>query len=199
MSSRGLCIVFIGPDGCGKTSVADGLKLALAENFPLEKGVYCYWKPVPPKGISVPTLDPHGKPPRVLLLSLAYFIYHYLPFIWGWWMYVQPALRNGGLVIIDRYYYDFFVDLRRYRLNVPRWIIKLGFVFVKKPDLVFCLDADPVILQARKQEVTFDECTRQREAYRELASNLLNGYVIDAAQPLEKVVQDVQRIVSNAC
>jgi thymidylate kinase len=195
MISRGLSVVFFGPDGCGKTSVADGLKRALESTFPLEKGIYCYWKPVVPKGISIPTADPHGKPPRIPLLSFIYFVYHYLPFLWGWWVYVHPAVSRGGLVVIDRYYYDFFIDLRRYRLNLPQWIIKLGFVFVKKPDLVFCLDADPEILQARKKEVSFEECKRQREAYRALAQKLPNGHVIDATQPLGKVVQDVQEVV----
>jgi thymidylate kinase len=66
---------------------------------------------------------------------------------------------------------------------------------VKKPDLVFCLDADTEILQARKKEVPFEECTRQREAYRKLAISLQNGYVIDASQPLDDVIQDVQTII----
>ena len=127
-------------------------------------------------------------------MSLIYFTYHYLPFIWGWWRSVKPVLFKNGLVIIDRYYYDFFVDLRRYRLHLPQWIVKLGFVFVKKPDLVFCLDAEPEILQARKKEVSFEECSRQREAYRELTSRLPNGHVIDASQSLDKVIQDVESL-----
>jgi thymidylate kinase len=189
-------LVFFGPDGCGKTSVADGLKRALQVTFPPEKVLHCHWKPVRPKGeSSVPTEDPHGKPSRSRFQSLIFFVYHYLPFIWGWWLHVKPVLCKSGLVIIDRYYYDFFVDLRRYRLNLPQWVVKLGFVFVKKPDLVFCLDADPEVLQARKTEVSFEECTRQREAYRALAEKLPNGYVIDASQPLENVVRDVQSIV----
>jgi len=198
LSCSGICIVFFGPDGCGKTSVAEGVKRALAGTFPLERGLHCHWKPIRPKGSGVaPTVDPHRVPPRSRMLSLAYFVYHYLPFIWGWWGHVNPALRKGGLVMIDRYYYDFFVDLRRYRLNLPRWVVNLGFVFIKKPELVFCLDADPEILQARKKEVSFEECKRQREAYRALAEKLPNGHVIDASQPLEKVVRDVQSVVLN--
>ncbi|MDF7825428.1 hypothetical protein P4B35_15485 [Pontiellaceae bacterium B12227] len=195
LHSPGVSIVFFGPDGCGKTSVANGLKEALDKTFATDKGLHCHWKPFPQQDGKPPTEDPHALSPRNALLSLVYFIYHYLPFLWGWWLHVKPILFKSGMVIIDRYYYDFFVDLRRYRLNLPRWIIRLGFVFVKKPDLVFCLDADPEILQARKKEVSFEECSRQHEAYRELASNLQNGHVMDAAQPLEDVVIDVQGIV----
>jgi thymidylate kinase len=196
LRSPGVSIVFFGPDGCGKTSVANGLKQHLQKTFYQERSIHCHWKPVRQKGEGVaPNEDPHARPARNPALSLAYFIYHYLPFIWGWWLHIKPVLFRDGLVIIDRYYYDFFVDLRRYRLNLPQWIVKLGFVFVKKPDLVFCLDAAPEVLQARKKEVSFEECKRQREAYRELATTLPNGQVIDAAQPLEQVVADVQRVV----
>jgi thymidylate kinase len=195
--SPGISVVFFGPDGCGKTSVADGLKQNLLKTFYPERSLHCHWKPIPQQKGSAPTEDPHAIPPRGRALSLVYFIYHYLPFIWGWWRYIKPVLFKNGLVIIDRYYYDFFVDLRRYRLNLPQWIVKLGFVFVKKPDLVFCLDADPEILQARKQEVSLEECKRQREAYRALAQKLPNGHVIDASQPLDDVVRDVQSIVLN--
>jgi thymidylate kinase len=68
-------------------------------------------------------------------------------------------------------------------------------VFVNKPDIVFCLDADPEVLQERKMEVSFEECKRQREAYRALASRLSTGHVIDASQELDAVVRDVQKII----
>ena len=48
----------------------------------------------------------------------------------------------------------------------------------KKQDLIFCLDAPPEVIQTRKQEVSFEETTRQREAYRELVSKLPNGQII---------------------
>ncbi|MEI6891607.1 MAG: dTMP kinase [Pontiella sp.] len=194
-NKRGLCCVFFGPDGCGKTSVAEGLKGALSGSFDPTIGLHCHWKPLPQKNGCIPREDPHALPARNALLSFVYFIHHYLPFLWGWWVHVNPVLNRGGMVIIDRYYYDFFVDLRRYRLNLSQWFMKLGFVFVKKPDLVFCLDADPEILQARKKEVSFAECTRQREAYRELADTLPNGHVIDASQSLDEVVSRVEKIV----
>ncbi len=193
--SPGISIVFFGPDGCGKTSVADGLQKQLLKTFYPERSIHCHWKPLPQQDGAAPTEDPHAIPPRNIALSLIYFIYHYLPFLWGWWRYIKPVLFKNGLAIIDRYYYDFFVDQRRYRLALPGWIIWLGFVFVKKPDLVFCLDADPEILQARKKEVSFEECKRQREAYRDLASSLRNGHVIDGSQPLEDVIKDVQQVL----
>ncbi|MFA5688380.1 MAG: hypothetical protein WC959_04440 [Kiritimatiellales bacterium] len=196
-SSPGLSVVFSGPDGCGKSSVAGGLKVRLLKTFYPERTIHCHWKPVPQRGTTPPAEDPHGQPPRNQIISLLYFGYHYAAFIFGWWRYIKPVLFRNGFAVIDRYYYDFFVDQRRYRLSLPPWIVRLGFIFIKKPDLVFCLDADPEILQARKQEVSFEECQRQREAYRALVQKLPNGHVIDASQPLADVVRDVQAAVLN--
>ena len=199
MKYSGLCIVFLGPDGCGKTTVAHILKEQLKLKFPLELGAHFHWKPVKKNTLdsSSPVTDPHSSPLRNRFMSPIYFIYHYISFFLGWQINVLPVLKRGGLVIIDRYYYDFFVDLRRYRLNISEVLIKLGFKWIQKPDLVFCLDADPSTLQQRKKEVSFVECKRQRESYKALVEKLSNGHVIDASQSLDGVMLSVKNIVLN--
>ena len=99
------------------------------------------------------------------------------------------------MVLIDRYYYDFFVDQRRYRLAVPALLVRLGHFFLKKPDLVVLLDAPAAVLQSRKQEVAAAETERQRVAYRELVNGLSNGVVVDATQPPEKVGASINRAI----
>jgi len=103
----------------------------------------------------------------------------------------MPISFKGGLVLIDRYYFDFFVDQKRYRLKVPLWLVRVGYLFVKKPDLVLLLDAPAEVLQARKQEVAFFETQRQCGAYRDVIGELDNGRVIDATQEPEKVAKDI--------
>lgn len=197
--SPGICIVFFGPDGCGKTSVAQELKQGLSTTFPVDQNVHLHWKPSifkwwKGKGgdLNFQNPDPHMKAPRGRAASLLFFAIHVFEYVLGWWIRVHPALFKNRLVMIDRYYYDFYVDMRRYRLNLPIWMLDLAFFFIRKPDMVFCLDADPEILQSRKKEVSFDECTRQRNAYRDLTEKLPNGYVIDASQPLRAVARDIE-------
>ncbi len=98
-------------------------------------------------------------------------------------------------MLIDRFYYDFFIDQRRYRLRVPEWLVRIGYALLPKPDLVILLDAPPVVLQARKQEVSPAETERQCAAYRRLIAALPNGLVIDAAQPPEKVSAIIQSAI----
>jgi thymidylate kinase len=201
LRSPGLCIVFFGPDGCGKTSVAQRLNEGLETTFAKGKGLHLHWKPSLIKKSSpesenwIRNPNPHANPTRGIAGSVIYFLFHLAEYLVGWWLIIKPVLFTNGLVMIDRYYYDFMVDQRRYRLNLPAWVIRAGFRLVKKPDIVFCLDADPEILQARKKEVSFEECTRQRNAYRALAAELPNGHIIDAAQPLNDEVREVQFVV----
>lgn len=194
----GIMLVLLGPDGCGKSSVASGIMEALTPTFGKEKSLHLHWKPSllrrdrPNAG---PVTDPHAKPPRGPLVSLAYFTFHLLEFVLGGQLRIRPVLFRNGLVAIDRYYYDFLVDPKRYRLTVPRRLLKWAYRFVMKPDLVFCLDAPPEVLQRRKQEVSPEETARQRDAYLELAHTLPNAHVVDASRPLDEVVAEVEKLV----
>jgi thymidylate kinase len=106
----------------------------------------------------------------------------------------KVRFRNG-LVIIDRHYYDFRVDPRRYRINAPDWAVWLGGVLLPKPDLVFLLDAPTEVLQSRKQEVPVAETERQRNAFLALVKPMKNGHVMDASRPPEAVASSVVQTV----
>lgn len=100
---------------------------------------------------------------------------------------------RGGLVLIDRYYYDFLIDQRRYRLSVPNGIIRLLFRTLRQPDLVFLLDAPAEVLQARKREVSPAETERQVQAYRQLVATLPQGRTLDATAPPYRVTAELTR------
>jgi thymidylate kinase len=80
-------------------------------------------------------------------------------------------------------------------LNAPGWAVKLGHSLLPKPDLVFLLDAPPETLQSRKQEVTFDETLRHRNAYLRLVELIPRGHIIDATQPLFEEVSGIRHAV----
>jgi len=194
-SPPGKAIVLCGPDGCGKSTVGPLVVDGLVRTFSPDKGAQFHWKPAVfserRQAARGPATDPHSKPPRNALISLLYFKLHWLEFFLGWHLRVRPKLFRGGLVLIDRWYYDFFVDQRRYRLQVPNLLVQIGLKLLPKPDLVFLLDAPVEVLRRRKQEVPESETRRQREAYLNLIQSLPNGIVIDASQPPECVAGDI--------
>lgn len=196
----GLILVLCGPDGSGKSTVGRAIIDGLSTTFSPLKGRQFHWKPAVFSGKRLaarrPADSPHAQSPRNPFLSLLYFGFHVLEFILGSRFRIRPITFRGGLVLIDRYYYDFFVDQRRFRLQVPQFLVRFGYHLVQKPDLFLLLDAPAELLQQRKQEVALAETQRQREAYLSLIRRLPNGYMIDAAQPADKVASDcIKRVL----
>lgn len=189
----GLVLVLCGPDGCGKSTAGEGLARALERSFPQNKGLRIHWKPAVftrrRQAARAPSTDPHGRPARGRLVSSLFLVFHWLEFLLGWYLRVRPVLFRGGLVLIDRWYYDFFVDQRRYRLNAPMTLVRLGGALLPRPHRVCLLDAPVEVLRQRKQEVPAAETARQRAAFLDLMRRLPNGRVIDAERPVEEVVQ----------
>src|SRR5882724_2889607 len=192
----GLTVVFLGPDGAGKSSVIKAVRQGLAGAF---ARTTCYY--FAPGLLSLfrrpagPTL-PHAAAPRSLMISvmvaLCYWLVYYLI---CYRLAIHFALARSTLVLHDRHLVDALVDPKRYRYGGPTWLLRLIWRFTPKPDLVVLIDAPPGVLQARKQEVPFEETARQREAYLSLMKTMKNGHVVDAARPLEHVVRDVNDII----
>lgn len=189
-----LKIVILGPDGAGKSSVIQGLKRNLSQG-----GHAVKVRHLKPQGISPQrgepgaiVTDPHGKPPRSALTSLVKIL------VWlieEWWAHLFQD-KNGRLLICDRYYHDLLVDPMRYRYGGPLWMAWLVGWLMPQPRLWVLLDAPVEVLQARKQEVTRQESARQRQAYLAFVRQQPRHAIVDASQPLDKVIADVEQAVT---
>jgi len=193
----GLSIAFLGPDGCGKSSVIEGVRHQLGDAF--RRVDYQHLRPRPlaraAQANQAPVLDPHAVPPRGTSGSIAKLIHFWASYVIGALLWTFPRRISSTLVIFDRYYHDIVADPLRYRYGAPLvWARLLGGI-VPRSDLIFVLDAPPEVIQARKQEVSFSESTRQRTAYLDLARQLPAAHVIDATQSLDQVVADVAQII----
>lgn len=189
----GLWVAFLGPDGSGKSSVQERYVPAVQGMFSGTR--HFHLRPRVLRGSaagSTITTDPHGQRPRGSLASVAKVLYLWLDYQIGYWVRVRPALRQGNLVLFDRYYYDLHVDARRFRYGGPKWLVRLLAHSVPRPDLLFVLDASAEVLQARKKEVTAEESERQAKSYRDLIhAPILRGRakLVDASKELDIVVQ----------
>ena len=67
-----------------------------------------------------------------------------------------------------------------------------------QPRLWLLLDAPAEVLQMRKQEVTPEETARQRQAYLSQVKKQRNYVIVDASQPLDKVITDVEHAITAA-
>ena len=187
-------ICFLGPDGSGKSSVISCITEMLKNTTKEIK-----YKHLKPKlfnknnGSSIVT-DPHAKPPRSTFISIIKIMYWLFLY---WYDRFNHKHKNLTLRIWDRYYYDLIVDPLRYRYGAPIWIAHLIAKLVPKPDLIILLDTPATVLQNRKQEVSFEEMLRQRRAYIKLMQQMNNGFIVDASQNMEKVVEETRKIIIN--
>jgi thymidylate kinase len=60
------------------------------------------------------------------------------------------------------------------------------------------LDAPAEVLQSRKQEVTLEESARERHAYRDFVQSQREHVIVDASQPLDRVIEDVEDAIKEA-
>lgn len=193
----------MGPDGAGKSSVADALAEVLVPPY---RGVSRHhWRPMllPRPGAlrRTPERDttrPHDTVPHGRWVSLALLVYYLVDFWLGHLFRYLPSRRRGEVVLVERGWHDMAVDPRRYRLAVSSVLVRgLGHL-VPGPEVRFVLDGDPVVLHARKPELPVDEIARQRAEWRRFARQRRDTVVVDVGEPLDGVVATIrQRVLAG--
>jgi thymidylate kinase len=191
-----LKIVILGPDGAGKSSVIEGLmrklnsQRSIAEMRHLKPRIAMRRRG---EGVTI-NPDPHGQTPRSALTSIAKI------FVWllEEWFAALFLNKRKSLLICDRYYHDLLIDPIRYRYGGPMWIARLIGKLMPQPGLWVLLDAPAEVLRARKQEVSFSETMRQRQEYMTFVRKQRKHVIVDASKPLDKVITDVEHVISRA-
>jgi thymidylate kinase len=187
--------VFLGPDGAGKSSVIGGLMSHLSV-----PGMAVKMRHLKPRYVArvrgqqdVIVIDPHGKAPRSAFTSLVK-IFVWIFEEWGAALFEE----RKTLLICDRYYHDLLVDPVRYRFGAPMWAARLVGRVMPQPALWILLSAPTEVLQSRKQEVAPEETARQREAYLAFIATRHNSAIVDASQPIERVIADAEQAILRA-
>ncbi len=182
---RGTVVVFLGPDGSGKSTVIAGLQAELDR-----RGVRHQYHHLTVRwGAGGPgrvVTDPHGQPPRGRLASIAKLGYFLLRAWPVWLMRVVPARRRGEWIILDRYFTDLLCDQKRYRYAGPLWLARLTDWLMPRPDVLVVLHAPAEVIHRRKAEVPPEVLARLLDGYRDLAIQRGNARLVDVtASPAE--------------
>lgn len=187
----GVHVAFIGTDGSGKSTAIERIEQDLRPAFTRTRQFHLRPRFGGQMQGSVPVTEPHAERARGMVTSPAKIGLWWAYYTLGYALVVYPRLVRSTLVLFDRYYHDLLVDPLRYRYGGPMWLARWVGKLIPKPDLWILLDAPAEVLQSRKQEVPANETARQREAYLRLVQGMNNSVVVDASQPLDDVVREV--------
>jgi thymidylate kinase len=192
----GYSIAFLGTDGSGKSTIMANITPALNRAF--HKAVY-YEHMRPNKLPSIarllgnkeefntPVTNPHEKEPSKLLVSLIRWAYYMIDYTLGYYLKVFPTKAIRSCVwIFDRYYYDYLIDPKRGRINLPQWILKLGQLIIPEPDIIICLGADAETIHNRKPELTLKEVERQVIALKLFCQSHKKAVWVDTGKSIDK-------------
>ncbi len=197
---EGKLIVFEGCDGSGKTTQAK-----LLVEFLQSKGVKVHFT-------REPTTGPIGQIIRENISSSANIndnILDALLFTADRRIHlldeIEPKIREGCVVICDRYYHSTLVYENVQGLPLD-WLVQINN-FARKPDMVVILDADTeismkrLLTDSRNREDKFEheEFLRGvRKRYRGLAEILKERIIfVDASGSIDSVQQKLRELISK--
>jgi thymidylate kinase len=200
---RGLFVVFLGPDGSGKSSTVELVAALLGAQpgvLPVHRVYLGSGTPILPTRKLARRL--HGRSPGSKVVRdvsprrLRGALHVTADEIARYWIQVRPRMSPHGLVLADRYAYDLF------RVNNPiarrRWFRRLMLLVIPEPHVTFFLEGDPEVIAARKGELTIEETMRQQRAYRDLAPLVGSFHPIDLTTRDDDAVRRVSAVILDA-
>jgi thymidylate kinase len=186
LSTTGCLVVLVGTDGSGKSTVAgeiaERLERLEVKTTPAYMGMARGNLPgvglarkvlgVAPAGdaapVSITTAKSTSTDPKKdhAMVRRAAAWYYAAEYVYRYWRDIRPGMRNGGVVIADRYVYD---------LRESPWpgsrASRVAEALMPKPDVLVLPDAPDRLIHARKPERPAHEQAEQQARFRTLVAS----------------------------
>lgn len=203
----GLFIVFMGPDGSGKSTTARNIidselkklfqkKIYFHGHFPflpeLKKIALLFRLKHPKKLPNCFEDTADYSKPFGYVRSMIYPLYYGSNYFLGHYLVWKERAR-GGLIIFDRYFYDYFIQ--KPFAKCPRSLLYLIARIIPNPDLTIYLKNNPEKIHHRKPELQEEEIQRQSKACQEMIKRLKNSVVIETSGSPDEVAEKTQKIL----
>jgi thymidylate kinase len=177
----GMSVAILGPDGAGKTTLAQALASSTA--LPARYVYLGVWR--------------ESRFERQLRRILGARLATRLVNLIAKSVLIRGHRRLGRLVLLDRCTVD--VELPTDETDLKH---RISAMLVRRtnrpPDLMILLDAPVELMYARKGEHGVAELQRRREAYKLMLKRFPQAVVIDAALPIDEVRREATRLVWDA-
>lgn len=201
-------IVFVSPDGGGKTTTINKLKKLISDEYninerhirfnniprfgqllyrlmhPFQKGPVF----IASKSITNSPIKKHvyGKsvPLWKIIIVLAYDTLDYLL------GHISILSKNSNTIyIFDRYIYDYYTE--RDWSSTPRWLLRLLMKLIPKPSLIVILRNNPEVIHKRKAELSIVDINYTQDRIDCLLSGDQNVMDVSTCQSPEDIAKKV--------
>ena len=190
--SMGRFVVLVGPDGAGKTTLAS--EMIRVHGDPT---LYVHFRPritTPPDRRPVTGHPPAKKRQRPGPLPLGWLRLGWsLVVFWiGYLRWIKPALRQGALVVGDRWIYGYVAQPIPLGFGGPTWLARLASQMAPRSDLVVRLDAPVEVIASRKRDLTPQEIAVERKLWMTLPQvDLTIDARVDPTESANDILRDL--------
>ncbi len=200
----GMFVVLFGPDGSGKSAVAEKLQESLKPAFRQRQYYHGRFGMIPRlRDCKDAVVRAIGRPVQIHTDEMAQYyngtkhslgrvlihvLYYSLDYLLGHWV-IGRSQAMGDLIIFDRYFYDWFIQ--SYFQRTPRWILPVLKFIYPRPDLVVYLSNSSEVIHKRKPELSIEQIEQQSRRCQEIVCDLPYGITILTESSLQEVTQKV--------
>ncbi|MFC1663604.1 dTMP kinase [Patescibacteria group bacterium] len=116
---------------------------------------------------------------------------------------ILPALKEGKIVVSDRYFFSSFAYGTASGLDLE-WLIKINDNFLL-PDITFLLKVSPEVCLERiekrnKERTLFEErekLTKVWQVYQNFPSRFDNIFIVDGEKTIEEVFEEIKKVINK--
>jgi thymidylate kinase len=204
-----MLIIIIGPDGSGKTTIANGIQKEmrakgvkahhLAMNFEIIPKLRDIINPFRKnKVVSTHYEGEHyggmKDKPNSKVKGIVLTTWYTLDYFLGYFKLAKFSI-DKEVVIFARYFYDYF--FQRAHINTPTLYLKFLEFFIPTPDYIFTIKRSPEDIFNLKPELSISEIKRQQDILERLLLSKRSSYVIDGSSGVDSTIEKIMNIVES--